>query len=54
MGLGLPNGWLIGGLCWLVLRLLGRLDNLEREQAETRRTVDEIHREFKAFKEKAV
>lgn len=46
-GASLGDGWLLGGLCWLVLRLLGRLDIIEKEQAETKESLEVLHRRFR-------
>lgn len=37
------GGWIVGGLCWLVLRLIGRVEALEAEHAKTAKLVQEIH-----------
>lgn len=47
-----PNGWLIGGMCWMVLRLIGRMDTIEREQAETREALDALHGTIRALEAK--
>jgi hypothetical protein len=36
------SGWLTGALCFLVLRLIARMDALEREQAQTREALDAL------------
>lgn len=43
------GGWLVGAGCWLVLRLIARLDAIEKEHAETRAILDEISRKMELY-----
>lgn len=47
-----PGGWLLGAVCWMVLRLIARMDTLEREQTETREALDALHGTIRALETK--